>query len=75
MQSDASKYIDYVFAPLHDTHCYAGLHCDVPRTTALVQHPAVAACHLTGSLNTHEAIVWGPPVRPVFSSECTVPAR
>jgi hypothetical protein len=41
----------------------AELHTTVERSAALVSHPSVAAVHLTGGKQTHDAIVWGNDIK------------
>jgi hypothetical protein len=65
VQSNAARVIEYCFEPLLQANCYSGLHCDVPLTASLLHHPAVVSSHITGSLNTHDTIVWGPQVCPL----------
>lgn len=62
-QALPARVVEWILKPLRDLGCYAGVHCDVPLTLAMLALPSVAASHITGSLAAHEAICWGPPVR------------
>ena len=57
-----AQQVEWILKPLRDLGCYAGLHCDLPLTMKMVNHPRVAATHITGSLAAHDAICWGPKV-------------
>lgn len=49
-----------IFAPFIELGVVEVLTCDVETGNALAHHPDVAAVHMTGSEQTHDAIVWGP---------------
>jgi acyl-CoA reductase-like NAD-dependent aldehyde dehydrogenase len=49
-----------IFAPFIELGVVEILTCDVETGNALAHHPDVAAVHMTGSEQTHDAIVWGP---------------
>lgn len=49
-----------IFAPLIDLGAVEILSGSIEIGGILAQHPGVAAVHMTGSENTHDAIVWGP---------------
>jgi hypothetical protein len=49
-----------IFAPFIELGVVEILTCDVETGNALAHHPDIAAVHMTGSEQTHDAIVWGP---------------
>jgi acyl-CoA reductase-like NAD-dependent aldehyde dehydrogenase len=49
-----------IFAPFIELGVVEVLSCDLETGNALAHHPDVAAVHMTGSEQTHDAIVWGP---------------
>lgn len=49
-----------IFAPFVDLGVIQILTGPVELGSVLAQHPGVAAVHMTGSEQTHDAIVWGP---------------
>jgi hypothetical protein len=49
-----------IFAPFIELGVVEVLTCDLETGNALAHHPDVAAVHMTGSEQTHDAIVWGP---------------
>jgi len=49
-----------IFAPFIELGVVEVLTCDLETGNALAHHPGVAAVHMTGSEQTHDAIVWGP---------------
>lgn len=49
-----------VFAPYIELGAVEILTGEVAIGTALAHHPGIAAVHMTGSEQTHDAIVWGP---------------
>lgn len=49
-----------IFAPYIEVGVVEVLSGDVAIGGALAHHPGVAAVHMTGSEQTHDAIVWGP---------------
>ena len=48
-----------IFAPFIELGVVEVLTCDLETGNALAHHPDVAAVHMTGSEQTHDAIVWG----------------
>lgn len=53
--------IEQAFAPLVERGFFALAHGGGDVGAFLVEHPAVDAIHVTGSVETHDRIVWGPP--------------
>ncbi len=49
-----------IFAPFIDLDVVEVVTCDLETGNALAHHPDVSAVHMTGSEQTHDAIVWGP---------------
>jgi acyl-CoA reductase-like NAD-dependent aldehyde dehydrogenase len=49
-----------IFAPLIELGAVEIISGSIEIGGILAQHPGVAAVHMTGSENTHDAIVWGP---------------
>ncbi len=52
---------ELAFAPLSARGCFAVAYGGPDVGAYLTQHPAIDTIHVTGSYQTHEAIVWGPP--------------
>jgi len=52
---------EQAFAPLVERGFFAVVHGGGEVGAFLVEHPAVGAIHVTGSVETHDRIVWGPP--------------
>lgn len=53
--------IEQAFAPLVERGFFAVVHGGGDVGGFLVEHAAVNAIHVTGSVETHDRIVWGPP--------------
>ena len=53
--------IEQAFAPLVERGFFAVAHGGGDVGAFLVEHRAVDAIHVTGSVETHDRIVWGPP--------------
>jgi hypothetical protein len=49
------------YAPLIDAGYLQIIYGGADVGAAAVQHPLVGEIHITGSINSHDAIVWGPP--------------
>jgi len=49
-----------IFASYIELGAVEVLTCDLETGNALAHHPGIAAVHMTGSEQTHDAIVWGP---------------
>ncbi|HSV39301.1 MAG TPA: aldehyde dehydrogenase family protein [Nocardioidaceae bacterium] len=60
IMNDLKDVFTKIFAPFIEIGAVEVLTCDVATGSALAHHPAVAAVHMTGSEQTHDAIVWGP---------------
>src|SRR5688500_2341275 len=52
---------EQAFAPLVERGFLAFAYGGADVGATLVEHPAVTAIHVTGSVETHDRIVWGPP--------------
>jgi aldehyde dehydrogenase (NAD(P)+) len=52
---------EHIFAPLSELGGLAIVYGGIETGKALLASPAVDHVHLTGSIETHDAIVWGPP--------------
>ena len=50
-----------LLAPLIDYGCLRIISGDAETGSRVVTHPSVDAIHITGGVETHDAIVWGPP--------------
>ena len=50
-----------LLAPLIDLGCLRIISGDAETGSRAVTHPSVDAIHVTGGVETHDAIVWGPP--------------
>lgn len=53
--------IEQAFAPMVQRGFLSIVHGGSDVGAVLVEHPAVDAIHVTGSVETHDRIVWGPP--------------
>lgn len=62
MQLEAGAIWEYVMEPLAQAGVYKGVVMDVPMTQAAVYSPFTGGVHMTGSLKTYEALLWGPEV-------------
>lgn len=51
---------DAIFAPFIEIGAVEVISCDVELGSILSYHEGITAVHMTGSENTHDAIVWGP---------------
>lgn len=57
---DLAPVFRRIFAPFSEIGAVEVLTGGVELGSLLTQHPAVSAVHMTGSEQTHDAIVWGP---------------
>jgi acyl-CoA reductase-like NAD-dependent aldehyde dehydrogenase len=62
-----------IFAPFIELGAVEVLTGGVEIGTALAHHPSVAAVHMTGSEQTHDAIVWGPGEQGVANKAAGTP--
>lgn len=59
VQAMVAPFWEYVLEPLAEAGVYKGVFADIPMTRAAVYSERTAAVHLTGSLQTHDAILYG----------------
>ena len=60
IQADWHKECDYVLEPLISRGFYASFYAEnLLETDAMLRHEAIDAIHMTGGIQTHDAIVWG----------------
>jgi hypothetical protein len=52
---------EHIFAPISELGGLGIVYGGVETAKALLASPAIDHVHLTGSIETHDAIVWGPP--------------
>lgn len=61
IQADWHKECDYVLEPLIERGFYASFYAQsIAETEAMLHHESIGAIHMTGGVQTHDAIVWGP---------------
>lgn len=63
MQAALAPILQYVLEPLSERGFLEAFCCDLPLTRHMLYHPLVSRVRMTGSKNTHDAIVWGQDVR------------
>lgn len=59
LQVGMKETIDYMFQPLIEAGYLISVVADIPLTQALVYSDHTDVVHLTGGVNTHDALVWG----------------
>ncbi|NJR41983.1 MAG: hypothetical protein HC767_04320 [Akkermansiaceae bacterium] len=67
LQMEAGAIWEYVMEPLAQEGVYRGIVADLPMTQAALYSEHTAAVHMTGSVQTYDAILWGTGVRVVYS--------